>query len=83
MKYIRYKDVNNIDINELKRMQSINLLEYIKEKNIDIDDAATDLGMTEDEFLNILSEPKKAKGSELLLISDYYKSLEKGKSISK
>ena len=37
MKYSRYKDIDKIDIEELKKMQSTNLLRYVEENNIDDD----------------------------------------------
>lgn len=59
-----------IDIIKLKQTFSLSLKNEIKINNINIPDIADDLGMTDNNVLNILTNQNSVKGSELLLIAE-------------
>lgn len=67
----KYKEIRkNIKIIEIKEQISDEIIKKIRTENLDYPDLALKIGMSTEKFSNILLQPKNAKGSELLLISD-------------
>lgn len=71
-----------IDIIKLKQEFSLSLKNEIEINNINIADIADDLGITDSNVLNILTNQNSVKGSELLLVAESVERL-KSKSNSR